>query len=94
MPASACSSTGAFTAVPARAEWVMNNEKIPVAEYEKFAAEFNPVKFDAHAWVKVAKDAGMKYIVITSKHHDGFSMFDTKLTDYNVVRPRPGITTR
>jgi alpha-L-fucosidase len=76
-------------AVPARGEWVMNNEKIPVAEYEKIAAEFNPVKFDAKEWVRVAKAAGMKYIVITSKHHDGFSMFDTKLTDYSIMKATP-----
>ena len=60
-----------------------------MADYEPLVNQFNPVKFDAKAWVKVAKDAGMKYIVITSKHHDGFSMFDTKLTDYNVVKATP-----
>jgi len=76
-------------AVPARGEWVMNQEKIPVADYEKFAAEFNPVKFDAREWVRVAKAAGMKYMVITSKHHDGFSMFDTKLTDYSIMKATP-----
>ena len=53
-------------------EWIMNRGKIPVAEYQEFAKEFNPVKYDPEAWVKMAKDAGMKYIVITSKHHDGF----------------------
>jgi alpha-L-fucosidase len=70
-------------------EWIMNRAKIPVPEYEKFAAQFNPVKFDAREWVRVAKAAGMKYMVITSKHHDGFCMFDTKLTDYNVVKATP-----
>ena len=54
-------------------EWIMNRGKIPVAEYQEFAKEFNPVKYDPEAWVKMAKDAGMKYIVITSKHHDGFA---------------------
>jgi alpha-L-fucosidase len=52
-------------------EWIMNRGKIPVSEYQKFAKEFNPVKFNADEWVKMAKDAGMKYIVITAKHHDG-----------------------
>src|SRR3954468_2531803 len=55
-------------------EWIMNRAKIPVAEYEPLAKQFNPVKFDAETWVKMAEDAGMKYIVITSKHHDGFAM--------------------
>jgi hypothetical protein len=58
-----------------RGEWVQFNEKIPVKEYKKLAATFNPFKFDAEKWVKTAKDAGCKYIVITAKHHDGFSMF-------------------
>ena len=70
-------------------EWIMNRANIPIPEYEKFAARFNPVKFDAKEWVRVAKDAGMRYMVITSKHHDGFCMFDTKLTDYNVVKATP-----
>ena len=56
-------------------EWIMNRSQIPVKEYEQLATQFNPVKFDADAWVQLAKDAGMKYIVITSKHHDGFAMF-------------------
>ena len=58
---------------------------MPVSQYEKFRDQFNPVKFDAKKWVKVAKDAGMKYLVITSKHHDGFAMFDTKLTDWGIM---------
>jgi len=76
-------------AVPARGEWIINNTHTPVAEYEKFAAQFNPVKFDARQWAKVAKDAGMKFVVITTKHHDGFSMFHTNLTPYNVVSSTP-----
>lgn len=68
------------------AEWIMENAHIPVSRYEQFAKEFDPVKFDAHAWVKTAKDAGMKYIVITSKHHDGFCMWPTKLTDWSICR--------
>ncbi len=72
-----------------RGEWVMYNERIPVKEYEKLAARFNPVKFNADEWVKLAKDAGMKYIVITAKHHDGFSMFKTKVSDFNIVDATP-----
>src|SRR5690349_6096635 len=61
--------------IPGIGEWIMNRAKIPVTEYEHLAAQFNPVKFNADEWVAVAKNAGMKYIVITSKHHDGFAMF-------------------
>ncbi len=75
--------------VPGAAEWIMYTAKIPVKEYEQFAREFNPVKFNADEWVKTAKQAGMKYIVITAKHHDGFCMWDTKLTDYNIVDYTP-----
>jgi alpha-L-fucosidase len=60
-----------------------------VKEYEKFAPKFNPTKFDAHQWVKTAKEAGMKYIVITSKHHDGFDMYDSKLSDYTISKGTP-----
>jgi alpha-L-fucosidase len=75
--------------VPGIGEWIMNKGKIPMAEYQTFAKQFNPVKFDADAWVKAAKDAGMKYIVITSKHHDGFAMFDTKASPWNIVQATP-----
>ncbi len=67
------------------AEWIMNRSKIPIQEYKDSARNFNPSKYDAEAWVKMAKDAGMKYIVITSKHHDGFAMFDSKASDWNIV---------
>jgi alpha-L-fucosidase len=70
-------------------EWIMNRGQIPVKEYEQLATQFNPVKFDADAWVKLAKDAGMKYIVITSKHHDGFALFGSKVSPYNVVDATP-----
>ena len=63
-------------------EWFLEETKMPVSQYEKFAGQFNPVKFDAKEWVRMAKDAGMKYIVITSKHHDGFGMFRSTLTDW------------
>ncbi|HEX9105634.1 MAG TPA: alpha-L-fucosidase, partial [Longimicrobiales bacterium] len=70
-------------------EWIMNAEHIPIAEYEQYARRFDPVKFDAESWVRAARDAGMKYIVITSKHHEGFSMFRTKLSPYNIVDYTP-----
>jgi alpha-L-fucosidase len=71
------------------AEWLMNNAKVPVTEYEKYAAQFNPTDFDADSWVKLAKEAGMKYIVITSKHHDGFAMFDSKVSTYDIIDATP-----
>jgi alpha-L-fucosidase len=70
-------------------EWVMNNRKIPVADYEKLPAQFNPTEFDPAEWVANAKAAGMKYITITSKHHDGFAMFGSKVSDYNIVARTP-----
>jgi alpha-L-fucosidase len=72
-----------------RGEWVMQNEKIPIAEYEKLPARFNPTGFDPAAWVALAKAAGMRYITITSKHHDGFAMFDSKVSDYDIVDRTP-----
>ncbi|MGC8667133.1 MAG: alpha-L-fucosidase [Chthonomonadales bacterium] len=71
------------------AEWYFYGTRMQVKDYEKFASQFDPVKFDAAKWVRTAKDAGMKYIVITSKHHDGFCMFDTKLTDYCITKATP-----
>jgi alpha-L-fucosidase len=70
-------------------EWIMDRANIPVDEYEPLAGQFNPTKFNAVEWVKIAKDAGMKYIVITSKHHDGFCLFDTAATDWDVVDSTP-----
>ena len=70
-------------------EWIMNRGKIPMAEYQQFAKQFNHVNFNADDWVKAAKDAGMKYIVITSKHHDGFAMFDTQASPWNIVQATP-----
>jgi alpha-L-fucosidase len=66
-------------------EWIMHDMKISVQEYETLVGQFNPRNFDARRWVQIAKDAGMKYIVITSKHHDGFSLFDSKVSDYDVM---------
>lgn len=68
-----------------RGEWVMENDSIPVDRYERIAAVFNPTRFDARQWVATAKAAGVRYITITSRHHDGFSMFATKATRYNIV---------
>lgn len=70
-------------------EWIQDWANIPREEYEKFAAEFNPVEFDAAEWVRIAADAGMKYLVITSKHHDGFSIFDSAVSDYDIVDSTP-----
>ena len=70
-------------------EWIMNNGKIPVAEYKAYAKEFNPVNYNPDEWVRLAKEAGMKYIVITSKHHDGFALFDSKVTDWDIVDATP-----
>jgi len=68
-----------------RGEWVMHWEKIPVPEYEGLVSQFNPVEFNADAWVKLAADTGQKYMVITSRHHDGFSMYNTALSEYKVT---------
>ncbi|HEV3196952.1 MAG TPA: alpha-L-fucosidase [Bryobacteraceae bacterium] len=70
-------------------EWIMNRAKIPVTEYEQLAKQFNPVKFDPDAWAQMAQDAGMKYLVITSKHHDGFAMYHSTVSKYNVVDATP-----
>jgi alpha-L-fucosidase len=71
------------------AEWIMNRGQIPVAEYAKYAELFNPTLFDAKEFVGLAKEAGMKYMVITSKHHDGFSMFHSKCNPFNIVDATP-----
>jgi alpha-L-fucosidase len=74
----------------AYAEWLMNNVRIPLADYrKKVAGVFNPTEFNADEWARTAKEAGMRYIVITSKHHDGFAMWDSKVTDYDVVDATP-----
>ncbi len=75
--------------IPAKGEWHMYIDRVPVKEYEKLAAEFDPQRFDAEEWVLLAKDAGMKYIVLTAKHHDGFSMFKTAVSSFNVVDGTP-----
>jgi alpha-L-fucosidase len=70
-------------------EWIMDKAKIPIPEYEKFVRQFNPIKFNAEEWVQIAADAGMKYIVITSKHHDGFCLWDSKVSEYDIMDAAP-----
>ena len=70
-------------------EWIMWKKRIPAAEYAKLADQFNPVKFDARKWVSLARRAGMKYMVITAKHHDGFAMYHSKVSSYNIVDATP-----
>ena len=75
--------------IPGISEWIMQHAEIPVADYAPLARQFNPVEFDAAAWVALAKRAGQQYIVITSKHHDGFCLFKSHVTDYNIVDGTP-----
>jgi alpha-L-fucosidase len=75
--------------VPGRGEWVMQIEGIPISEYEKLPPQFNPTAFDAAEWVSLVKAAGAKYITITAKHHDGFAMFDSKVSSYDIVERTP-----
>ena len=71
------------------AEWIMERKNIPIVQYEKLPGFFNPTQFDPAQWVSMVKKAGMKYITITSKHHDGFAMYDSKVSDYNIVDATP-----
>lgn len=70
-------------------EWILNNRKIPLKDYDKIAEAFNPTQFDAAEWVSLVKAAGMKYITITSKHHDGFAMWDSKISDWDIMDKSP-----
>ena len=74
---------------PRIAEWIMNDLKIPISEYEQFAREFNPIEFDPAEWVRAAKNAGMRYITITSKHHDGFAMWDSQVSTWDIMDSTP-----
>ena len=80
---------GEYKGVPLKkgevGEWIMHQANVPTNEYEAWVKQFNPVKFDAKEWVRVAKDAGVKYIVITSKHHDGFCLWNSKVTNYDIM---------
>ena len=98
VPASECSFTGVSTqyrrvstTASARSDRrvIIEWANIPRADYEKFALQFNPVSFNAKEWVRIAKEAGMKYIVITSKHHDGFAMYGSKVSKYDIVDATP-----
>lgn len=71
------------------AEWIMNRSKIPVDEYQAMAGQFNPIQYNPDEWVRMAKDAGMKYLIITAKHHDGFALFETKTSKWNMVDATP-----
>lgn len=70
-------------------EWIMNQAKIPADEYAQVAQNFNPVDFDAEVWAKLAKDAGIRYMVITAKHHEGFAMYDSKVSDFDIIDASP-----
>jgi alpha-L-fucosidase len=70
-------------------EWIMNSAQIPIDEYEAYAAAFDPVQFDAEEWVRIAQDAGMRYIIITSKHHDGFAIWDSETSGYDIMDASP-----
>ena len=80
---------GRQVAVGENAEWIMQKLQIPVHEYRKIASQFNPIRFDADEWVALVKAAGMKYLVITAKHHDGFAMYHSQVSDYNIVDATP-----
>lgn len=77
-------------AIPARGEWVMLNERISKEDYRTYFDEFDPVNYDPKCWARAAKKAGMKYAVMTAKHHDGFCLFDSELTDYKATNTKQG----
>jgi alpha-L-fucosidase len=77
-------------AIPARGEWIRSIERISNEDYQMYFDEFNPSNYNPKAWAKVARQAGMKYAVLTAKHHDGFCLFDTRLTDYNSTKTKAG----
>ena len=76
--------------IPARGEWVRSEEEITKEEYMKYFDEFDPVDYDPRAWARAAKEAGMKYVVLTAKHHDGFCLFDSQYTDFKSTNTKCG----
>ncbi|WP_396133270.1 alpha-L-fucosidase, partial [Bacillus subtilis] len=76
--------------IPARGEWVRSFERLSIEDYQPFFEEFNPDKYNPREWAKAAKAAGQKYVVLTAKHHDGFCLFDSKLTDYKATNTPAG----
>ncbi|KQL52929.1 alpha-L-fucosidase [Heyndrickxia shackletonii] len=76
--------------IPARGEWIRNNERLSVEDYQPYFEEFNPIFYNPREWAKAAKAAGQKYAVLTAKHHDGFCLFDSKLTDYKATNTPAG----
>ena len=77
-------------AIPARGEWMRSFEKVTDEEYQKYFNEFNPVDYDPKKWARMAKEAGMKYMVLTAKHHDGFCLFDSQYTDFKATNTKCG----
>ena len=70
-------------------EWMMHSKQIPISEYSALAGQFNPVRFDADDWMSLAAEAGQRYLVVTAKHHDGFAMYGSKVSSYNIVDATP-----
>jgi len=76
--------------IPARGEWIRSNERLSVEDYQLYFEEYNPVFYNPREWARAAKGAGQKYAVLTAKHHDGFCLFDSKLTDYKSTNTPAG----
>ena len=77
-------------AIPARGEWIRSQEQMSIEEYNRYFEEFDPKAYDPKQWARIAKKAGMKYVVMTAKHHDGFCLFDSQYTDYKSTNTKCG----